>query len=317
MANKKILILGCSGFIGKNLLIYFSKKKNVNLTAVYNKSKPIKLKNVKYVKVDLTKKSDVEKTVKDYHLVIQAAATTSGANDIVKRPYIHVTDNIIMNSYILKSCFKNNIKHLIFFSCTTMYHSSKKPLREKDFDANKKLEEKYFGVANTKVYIEKMCEFFSKISDCKFTVIRHSNIYGPHDKFDLKKSHVFGASIRKVLFAKKNIIVWGRGKEERDLLYIDDLVDFVNKVYERQKRNFEIFNCGYGKSVSIDKLIRKIIKISKKKIKIIYDVSKPNIPTYLSVNCIKAKKLLNWESKTNLETGIYKTYNWAKKNITK
>ena len=93
----------------------------------------------------------------NYHLVIQAAAITSGANDLVKRPYIHVTDNIIMNSHILKSCFKNSIKHLIFFSCTTMYHSSKKPLREEDFDANKKLEKKYFGVANTKVYIEKMC----------------------------------------------------------------------------------------------------------------------------------------------------------------
>ena len=121
----------------------------------------------------------------------------------------------------------------------------------------------------------------------------------------------------KFCLQKKNIVVWGKGREERDLLYIDDLVDFVNKAYEKQKTNFEIFNCGYGKSISITKLIKKMIKVSKKKIKIIYDDTKPNIPIFLSVNCIKAKKHLNWKRKTDLETGIYKTYNWAKKNIAK
>ena len=53
----------------------------------------------------------------------------------------------------------------------------------------------YFGAGWTKVYIEKMCEFYSRIGDTKYTVMRHSNVFGPHDKFDLEKSHVFGATI--------------------------------------------------------------------------------------------------------------------------
>ena len=311
----KLLILGSTGFIGKNLLIYFSNKKKYSISAVYNKTKPTKIRNIKYIKGDLTKKQFVEKVVRNFDLVIQAAATTSGSNDIVNRPYIHVTDNIIMNSHILRSCFKNNIKHFIFFSCTTMYHSSKKSLKENDYNPEKKLENKYFGVANTKLYIEKMCEFFSQISKCKFTVIRHSNIYGQYDKFDLLKSHVFGASIRKILKAKKEITVWGTGKEERDLLHVNDLMNFVEKSFLKQRSNFEIFNCGYGSSISISNLIKKMIKISNKKINIVYDVTKPTIPTYLSVNCQKAYRLLKWKKKINLDDGIKMTLNWVKDNI--
>ena len=62
------------------------------------------------------------------------------------------------------------------------------------------------------------CNFYSSLGITKYTVIRHSNIYGPYDKFDLEKSHFMGATITKVLTAK-NIEVWGEGKESRDFVY--------------------------------------------------------------------------------------------------
>ena len=72
-----------------------------------------------------------------------------------------------------------------------------------------------------------MCEFYSRLGRNKYTLIRHSNIYGPNDKFDLKKSHVFGASLNKVVNCKNNFVnIWGDGKESRDLLYISDLINF-------------------------------------------------------------------------------------------
>ena len=66
-----------------------------------------------------------------------------------------------------------------------------------------------------------MCEFYSNLSKTKYTVIRHSNIYGPYDKFDLEKSHVFGATLTKVMNGKERVTVWGTGREGRDLLYIE------------------------------------------------------------------------------------------------
>ena len=87
-----------------------------------------------------------------------------------------------------------------------------------------------------KVFVEKMSEFYSRISKTKYTLIRHSNVYGPHDKYDLEKSHVFGATITKVMKAKKEIIIWGTGNESRDLIHIDDLINFVVCVIKTKKK---------------------------------------------------------------------------------
>ena len=74
---------------------------------------------------------------------------------------------------------------------------SKEFQNEDDWDPNIEINKNYFGVGNTKVYIEKMCKFYSELG-LKTTAIRHSNVFGPYDKFDLDKSHVLGATIRKV-----------------------------------------------------------------------------------------------------------------------
>ena len=316
MKNKQtVLLCGATGFIGRNIAKNLSKNSKYKIICTHNNSKPFRLKNIKWVKVDLRNSRQVDKITRNIDIVIQAAATTSGAKTIISRPYEHVTDNAIMNSYLLRASLENKIKHFIFFSCTVMYQSSNTPLKETDFNPRKELYSNYFGVGNTKLYIEKMCEFYSKISSTKFTCIRHSNVFGPFDKFDLNRSHFLGASITKVMNSNKNIVVWGNGREKRDLLYIDDLVDFVKLSIKNQKEKFRIYNCGYGKSYSIEKIIKKIIKLSQKKIKIEYDLSKPTIKTSLSLNCELAKKELGWKRKTSLDVGILNTIKWWKANF--
>lgn len=314
--TQNLLVCGGTGFIGKNLVEYYLKKKEYCVFATYFKSKPhLKNKRIKWLKVDLRKTKDVKKIIKDVDIVIQAAATTSGAKDIVTSPHLHVTDNAVMNSVILRECFNNNIKHFIFFSCTVMYPSSNRPLSEKDLDYNKELLDSYYGVGNTKIYIEKMCKFFSDRSSTKYTVIRHTNIFGPYDKFDLKKSHFFGATVNKIhKTLDKKIEVWGDGKEKRDLLYIDDLLNFVNLSIKKQKSKYEIFNCSYGKSFSINNIINKIIKISKLNIKITYNKNRPTIKTNIKINSYKAKKKLGWRPKIQIDDAIKKTIKWYNKN---
>ena len=173
---------------------YYSKKGNCNIRAIYNNRIPknINYDNVEWVKADLCNRDDVSKVTKDIDIVIQAAATTSGSADIVKRPYIHVTDNAVMNSLLLRECMNNEVKHFIFFSCTVMYESSDQAQKEDDWKEDANINQKYFGVANTKIYIEKMLRFYADNSKMKTTAIRHSNIYGPNDKFELGKSLFLG-----------------------------------------------------------------------------------------------------------------------------
>ena len=219
-----------------------------------------------------------------------------------------------MNVNILKQLFKNkNVKHYIFFSCTVMYQSSLKKQNEKKF--NYKISDKYFGVGWTKVYVEKLCKFYSSFLNTKFSVIRHSNIFGPYDKFDLEKSHVIGATISKVMKAKKEITIWGKGNEIRDFLYISDLIKFVELLIKNQKNKYEIYNCGSEIGVKIFDLVKLIVKIAGREIKIKKNVTAPTIDFNLVLDCRKAKKEIGWKSQINLSEGIKKTLAWYKTNI--
>ena len=313
----KILILGGNGFIGTNAVRYFHKKgDDVYFSFHTNSEKTLSELNFeKKIKIDLLKEHDV-KFLFDYvqpEIVMQFAATTSGSNDIVNRPYYHVTDNAVMNSLILRQVFETpSVKHFIFPSSTTVYPPYIYPdLCSEDF-VNGIVHEKYFGVAHTKLYIEKMCEFYSKICNKRFTVIRHANMYGPYDKFDLERSHVFGAMMTKIMNAKDGdeIEVWGDGKEGKDLLYISDLMEFLDLLISSKKTcNFQIFNVGSDYAISIKDLVLTIAKVLGKNITLKFNKSKPTIPFTVALNSQKARNL-GWEEKISLEEGIRETYKW-------
>lgn len=313
--KKKLLVCGATGFVGRNMVEYFVKSGEYDVHAVRFNRPEYLCQGVTWHKADLRDPQAVDKLLEGVDIIIQAAATTSGAKDIVTRPYIHVTDNAVMNSYLFRSAFEHKVKHVIFFSCTVMYPSSEKALKESEFNANTPLHPRYFGVGNTKIYIEKMCEFFAGISETKFTAIRHSNIYGAHDKFDLERSHVFGATVTKVMTAKDTVTVWGTGEEERDLLHADDLTRFVDLAIKKQPEKYRLYNCGLGKAVSIKELVNKIVSASSRKLEIKHDLSQPTIKTSLFLDCSLAKKELGWEPHITLDEGIRSTLGWWQENI--
>ena len=317
MSRLKVLVCGATGFIGRNIVEKLVDNKDLEVFGTYfqtNPSEQLTKKNISLIKVDLTQKAQVDQVIEGKDIIIQAAAVTSGSKDILSIPYIHVTDNAVMNSLIFRAAFEKQVKHVIFFSCSVMYPNQDLPVLETDF--NYEITNTYFGVGWTKVYLEKMCEFFSRISKTKYTAIRHSNIYGPFDKYDLDHSHFLGATITKVMTAIDKIVVWGNGSEKRDLLYVSDLVDFVELIINNQKDPFELINVGSGDAFSIADLVKKVIKLSNKKIEIEFDNSKPTIKFSLSLNIDKAKKMYNWEPKVSLEEGISKSISWYKQNIT-
>lgn len=315
MSKTKVLVCGATGFIGRNITEKLVANKNYEVHAVRFTRPEYSVSDVTWHQADLRRPEDIETVIKGVDIIVQAAATTSGSKDILNKPYIHVTDNAVMNSYLFRAAFEHKVKHVIFFSCTVMYPSSEKLLKESDFDANPPLYHRYFGVGNTKLYVEKMCEFYSNIGETKFTAIRHSNIYGPYDKFDLDRSHVFGATITKVLTATDKITVWGSGEEERDLLYVDDLTDFVELAIKKQKENYRLYNCGYGEAVSIKYLVNKIVNRSGKLVKVEHDLTKPTIKTSLALDCDLAQQELGWQPRTTLEDGIAKTIAWWRANV--
>ena len=307
-----IIVCGGNGFIGYNILEELIKNKNYNVYATFNHSHK-KLKKVKWIKANLLNEKKVKKILKNKDIVIQAAAVTTGSKDIIKRPYIHITNNIVMNTLLLRSSYENHVRHFIFFSCTVMYNSSSLFHTEKSkniIDENSN----YFGVGNMKMYIEKQCLFYSKLKRTKFSILRHSNIYGPHDKFDANTSHVLPNFLNKALNKKKKFQIWGNGKSIRDYLYVKDLFECVKILISKQQKNFEIYNVGSENPISILNLAKKILSIANQKKEIRFVKNDYSIDNQIKINTKKIKSL-NWKPNNSLDDGIEKTLNWYKDNI--
>jgi GDP-L-fucose synthase len=312
---KTILICGATGFIGRNIAEYYAQNDDYDVVGVFNHRPPFSHPRIRWLQANLTNPLEAAAVMVGVNILVQAAATTSGVKDIFSKPQTHVTDNAVMNSYLFRLAYENRVEHVIFFSCTIMLASNTQAQTEEDFDANAEIHPRYFGAGWTKFYLEKMCEFYASLGSTKFTAIRHSNVYGPHDKFDLETSHVCGATITKVMRASGSVTIWGSGEETRDLLYVQDLVCMVNCVIDKQAMNFAIYNCGGTASVSITELVNMVIYESRKSLILKYDLTKPTILNHLLLDCSKAKNELGWTPQFSLSQGIRKTVKWWQVNI--
>lgn len=310
MRRTRVLVCGATGFIGRNLVETLSRRGDFEVHAVRFTRPEYPIDGVIWHHADLREVQQVNALLKGIDIVIQAAATTSGVRDIVATPYIHVTDNAVMNSLLLRACFDHKVRHFLFFSCSVMYRPRDMPWRESEWDAGQEMHVNYFGSGWTKLYIEKMCEFFSRLQVTKHTVIRHTNVFGPHDKFDLDRSHVFGATVTKAMTSEGAIAVWGTGEEARDLIYIDDLVAFVERAIERQTTPYEMLHASAGEAIRIRDLVARIVAASGRDLRIEYDPKGPTIKTSFALDNRRARDVLGWRPQVPFDEGVRRTIDW-------
>ncbi len=314
----KILVLGATGFMGRNCVEHFSAKGH-RVHAVAHIRPAYDHPNVEWHFADLCEQSPVNALFdkEKFDIVIQAAAATTGCKDTLNDPAMHIAANAVMNSFILRAASRSDVKHLIFPSCSVMYQTKDYPQKESDWSAADTLNPAYLGFASTKLYCEKLCEFYAGISDTKFTVFRNTNFFGKYDKYDLERSHVFGASITKVMRAPEGgtINVWGSGDEARDFVHISDFCRIVEAAIEHQPDKYALYNCGSGHAVKIRELVQTIIRLSGKNLKITHDLSAPTIPTSLCLDTAKARDELGWHPQVGLEEGILQTVPWWKEHV--
>ena len=263
LVRVNIALCGATGFIGK---ISFLPYEIASYScAFWHKTPPFQTPiPVNWIECDFLNPSSFSGCFDDVDLVLQFAAVTSGAKDIVQSPHLYVTSNAIINSNILHefSSSKNHLEAFNFPSCSIVYPSSLAPAAENSVDYNL-IHPVYFGAAHTKLYIEKQIEFFARNNCFSATVIRHSNVYGPHDKFFSLQGHVLSSAFSKILKSESTVEIWGDGSSLRDLIYIDDFIEFIKLFLNENRPSFGIFNCGRGiwslLSIFIDPLLKSLI----------------------------------------------------------
>ncbi len=301
--RKKLLICGGNGFQGRNMIDHFLSIDKYDIRATYHKNKDAIDSygdKVEWVQVDLTKKWDVKKALYGgCDIILQYAAVSTNIVDAINKPYLHVTNNVMMNSLIFKLALESNVGHVVFPSCTVMYEESDS--KEDDFKGTIDEDKIYFGGGTTKVYLENMCKFYSKLGNTKYTALRQTNIVGKYDKTDVEKAHFFSTMIQKVKQAEDRIEVWGDGKEQKDLLSVSDLVVLIDLILHRQEEQFELLNVATGKTMSVSEIVEAIVKVSGKDLEIVYDTTKPSRENKLRLDISRAVEKYDWNPYLTLE----------------
>jgi GDP-L-fucose synthase len=314
--NSKILILGATGFVGRNLAEKLYKEGYTNLR---NHGFTRKLEGFgESVQGDLRDDKFVEEIMKGVDVVYHCAASTSNAVDTIYAPLLHVTPNVIINALTMEKAYKEGVKKFIFLSSSTIYpESGERAVRETD-NIYESIYKTYFPVGWMKRYAEVLCKMYSEIliNPMQTVIVRPANLYGPHDKYDLDKCHVTPASIIKVATRLDPIPVWGDGTEIRDLLYVEDFCEALQLIMEKEEAH-EIYNVGSNKGYSVNEVIRYLKEIEGLESPIDYVNNKaPMIPKRL-IDSYKIFYTLGWEAKTSIKEGLEKTLNWYKSEYLK
>lgn len=310
--NSRILITGGSGLVGQNLTSKLVEEGYTNLRVHLHTRQPrIKYSSVGYLAGNLMDYETCLEVTKGCDVVIHAAASTSNAVDTVQDPLAHVTPNVAMNNFLIDSSYRNKVKKYIFISSNTVYPpKGDEPVRETDFLFDDPYPV-YFPVGWMKRYAEVQCELYAKYlpNPMLTIVIRPANLYGPHDKFDFAKCHVTPATIRKVADNMNPIPVWGKGDELRDLLYIDDFVDAVQLIMERQESH-DTFNVGSNTVHSVNDVLSMMKRIVGNTYPIEYVSGKPSMIPVRKIDSTKIMTALGWSPKVTIEDGLKRTHDW-------
>jgi len=298
--NSKIYVAGHNGMVGSSIVRLLKSQGFSNI--IMRSSKDLDLTNQQAVQLFF----EYERP----QYVFLAAAKVGGilANNTYPGSFIY--DNVMIEYNVIHSSYLSKVKKLLFFGSSCIYPKhAEQPISE-DSLLSGYLEATNEAYAIAKISGIKLCQAYATQYDCNFISVMPTNLYGPNDNYDLNKSHVLPALLRKFHEAKVNnedyVTVWGSGKPMREFLHVDDLAEASLYLMENYDKS-EILNIGTGKDLSIYDLALKIKSVVGYEGKIRLDESKPD-GTFRKLLDVTKVNSIGWNYKITLDDGIKSVY---------
>jgi len=220
--------------------------------------------------------------------------------------------NTLINVHMLKAARNNNVSRFLFSSSACIYPQRLQskpdvvPLREEDaFPADP---EEGYGLE--KLYMEKLCQYFSEDWGFPTRVVRFHNVYGPLGTYDGGREKAPAAISRKVAAARDGdtIEIWGDGDQTRTFMYVDDCVEGIYRIMRSDYGS--PLNLGTDELISVDGLVDLVSEIAGKTLHKRHDRSKPQGVRGRNSDNSKLRQVLGWEPRISLREGMAPTYRW-------
>jgi GDP-L-fucose synthase len=298
--SSKIYVAGHRGMVGSAIVRKLQAEAYTNL--VLRTSSELDLRNQSQVENFFTSEKP--------EYVFLAAAKVGGimANNTYRADFLY--ENLMIESNVIHQSYVHKVKKLLFLGSSCIYPKlAPQPLKE-EYLLSGYLEETNEPYAIAKIAGIKLCESYRRQYGCNFISAMPTNLYGPNDNYDLEKSHVIPALIRKFHEAKVNnspsVAVLGSGKPLREFMHVDDLAEaclFLIKKYDSSV----FINIGSGVELSIKELAQLIRTVVGFSGQITWDTTKPDGTPRKLMDTSKMGSL-GWNFKINLKDGLESVY---------
>ena len=308
----KIYITGIAGFLGSHLakrLIDLGHEVSGNDSMIQGDLENLP-KNINFHKTDCCNFDEMSKNLSNIDIVYHCAATAHEGLSVFSPNFI--TKNIYQASIsVITACIVNKVKKFVFCSSMARYGNQKSPFTE---DMTPKPVDPY-GIA--KVAVENTLKLLSEVHSMDYNIAVPHNIVGPNQKYDDPFRNVMSIFINRNLQNKPSII-YGDGNQKRCFSYIDDVIFCLEKLALDKKISKEIINIGPDEeTISLNELAKIIANETGYNGKPVYVSGRPQEVLEASCSSDKARKLLEYKTKTSLITSVKLTADYIRKKGTK
>ncbi len=305
--SDKIYVAGHRGLVGSAIVRNLESKGYTNIVKRTHKE------------LDLTNQAAVYDffAQEKPDVVVLAAAKVGGINANNTTPAEFAYENMQIQCNVINAAHVNKAKKLLFLGSTCIYpRMAPQPIPE-DALLTGPLEVTNESYAIAKISGLEMCQFYKRQYGDDFISCMPTNLYGPHDNYDLSGSHVMPAIIRKFHDAKvkgeKSVELWGTGSPLREFLYVDDMADACVFLLENYSGEQHV-NIGTGKEVTIKELAETVKKTVGYEGEIVWNTDMPD-GTPRKLTDVTKLHNLGWTHKVELEEGVKLAYEWFKENV--
>ncbi len=318
MSRRRAVVTGAGGFIGHHLVQY--------LVGLGYHVRGVDIKEPEYSQtsahefllLDLRSPDNCLTATTMVDDVYHLAADMGGIGYITSSHARIAVNNTLMNVNMLEAARRNEVGRFLFSSSACVYpqHLQRQPdvvpLREEDaFPADP---EEGYGLE--KLYMEKLCQYYSEDWGLPTRVVRFHNVYGPLGTFDGGREKAPAAISRKVAGCPdgSEIEIWGDGEQTRSFMYVDDCVEGIYRIMDSGYD--KPLNLGTDELVTINQLVDIVAGAAGKSIGKRHDVSRPQGVRGRNSDNSRLREVLGWEPQIGLRQGIVPTYRWIETQVT-